>query len=221
MAVQAESQVGAAALDRLGQPRIDVRIAPGDARAYEVAAGEYVQLVDLEGKQCTDFLAFNGRDHGDEMNLTLTRSTCGAMWPAEGEYIYADSGTALLRVEEDLVKRHDTTLPACNAAYYAALGYPDHKNCTDNFNRELGAFGLRERQVWEPINFFYNAHLDADGRTFVVEEPLSKPGDYVLLRAETDLLLASSACPDDLSPTNGWNPTDILVRIYPALRKGE
>jgi aminomethyltransferase len=49
------------------------------------------------------------------------------------------------------------------------------------------------------------------------EEPLSRPGDYVLMRAETDLLLATSACPDDLTPTNGWNPTDILVRVYPPL----
>lgn len=216
MTAQAEPRTGESMLSRLGEARLERRVAPGDAWAYEVAAGEYVQLIDVEGKQCTDFLAFNGHDHGDEMNLTLTRNNCGAMWPAEGQYIYADSGAALLRVEEDLVQRHDTTLPACNAAYYAALGYPDHKNCTDNFNRELGAFGLRSRHVWEPINFFYNAHLAEDGRTFVVEEPLSKSGDYVLLRAETALLLASSACPDDLSPTNGWNPTDIVVRIYPA-----
>ncbi len=203
-------------LERLGAPRLELRIEPGDARAYRVAEGEYVQLVDLEGKQCTDFLAFNGTDLDDEMNLTLTRANCEALWPEEGQYIYSDNGVALLRVEEDLVKRHDTTLPACNAAYYAALGYPDHKNCTDNFNRELQEHGLKPRFVWQPINFFYNTRLAEDGRTFVVEEPVSRPGDYVLLRAETDLLLASSACPDDLSPTNGWNPTDILVRIYPG-----
>lgn len=213
MAVQ---EAAAPILGRLGTPRIEMRIAPGDARAYEVKAGEYIQLIDIEGKQCTDFLAFDGQDPADEMNLTLTRANCNALWPAEGELIYADSGKALLRLEEDLVKRHDTTLPACNAAYYAALGYPNHKNCTDNFNRELSVHGLAPRHVWQPINFFYNTHLADDQRTFVVDEPVSRPGDYVLLRAETDLLLASSACPDDLSPTNGWNPTDILVRVYPA-----
>jgi aminomethyltransferase len=216
MATPAQPETAVSLVRRLGAPRLELRIEPGDARAYEVHGGEYVQLVDLAGKQCTDFLAFTGRDHHDEMNLTLTRANCNALWPAEGEYIYAESGQALLRVEEDLVKRHDTTLPACNAAYYAALGYPDHKNCTDNFNRELGAYGFAARQIWQPINFFYNTQLAADRRTFVVEEPLSKPGDYVLLRAETDVLLASSACPDDLSPTNGWHPTDVLVRVYPS-----
>ncbi len=183
-----------------------------------MASGEYVQIVDIEGKQCTDFLAFNRHDLNDEMNLTLTRANCEALWPDEGQFVYSNNGVALLRIEEDQVKRHDTTLPACNAAYYAALGYPDHKNCTDNFNRELEAFGLARRYVWQPINFFYNTHLAADQRTFIVDEPVSKPGDYVLMRAETDVLLASSACPDDLSPTNGWNPTDVLVRVYPAER---
>jgi aminomethyltransferase len=216
MGVRAQTESHVSVISRLGEPRLELRIAPGDARAYTVKAGEYVQIVDLEGKQCTDFLAFNGNDHDDEMNLTLTRANCNALWPDEGQLIYASSGAVLLRLEEDLVKRHDTTLPACNAAYYEALGYPDHKNCTDNFNRELSARGLKPRFVWQPINFFYNTGLAEDKRTFVVEEPLSKPGDYVLLRAETDVLLASSACPDDLSPTNGWNPTDILIRVYPA-----
>ena len=216
MSTQTEPQETLALLSRLGQPRLELRIEPGDARAYEVKAGEYVQIVDLEGKQCTDFLAFDGVNPADEMNLTLTRNNCGALWPTVGQCVYADSGVALLRVEEDLVNRHDTTLPACNREYYAALGYPDHKNCTDNFNRELGEHGLAARHIWEPINFFYNTTLADDGRTLVVHEPLSGAGDYVLLRAERDLLLASSACPDDLSPTNGWNPTDVLVRVYPA-----
>jgi len=214
MATPVQTQDAISLLTSLGPPRFQVRIEPGDARAYEVKAGEYVQIIDLEGKQCTDFLAFDGLDHADEMNLTITRANCGALWPAEGELIYATSGRALLRLEEDLVKRHDTTLPACNAEYYAALGYPDHKNCTDNFNRELSAHGLHPRRYWQPINWFYNTQLGPDGRTFVFEEPTSRPGDYVLLRAERDLLLASSSCPDDLSPTNGWKPTDVLVRIY-------
>jgi aminomethyltransferase len=217
MATKAQPEVRSSILGRLGAPRLEMRIAPGDARAYGVKAGEYVQIVDVEGKECSDFLAFNGSDYADEMNLTLTRTNCEGLWPAPGQYVYAGSGIALLRMEEDLVGRHDTTLPACNAAYYAAMGYPDHKNCTDSFNRALAAFGLGVRNPWEPINFFFNTRLAEDQRTLVIEEPLSRPGDYVLMRAETDLLLATSACPDDLSPTNGWNPTEILVRVYPPL----
>src|SRR5947208_2136158 len=102
MTVRAEQ--GQSLLERLGTPRLELRIEPGDARAYRVAAGEYVQLVDIEGKQCSDFLAFNGADPDDEMNLTLTRANCEALWPEEGQYIYSDNGVALLRVEEDMVR---------------------------------------------------------------------------------------------------------------------
>ena len=73
MTAQAEPRTGESMLSRLGEARLERRVAPGDAWAYEVAAGEYVQLIDVEGKQCTDFLAFNGHDHGDEMNLTIAR----------------------------------------------------------------------------------------------------------------------------------------------------
>jgi aminomethyltransferase len=72
------------------------------------------------------------------------------------------------------------------------------------------------RRFWEPINFFYNTKVGGDGRVIEIEPALSKPGDYVLMRAETDLVVATSACPDDLAPTNGFNPTDIMVRVFPA-----
>src|SRR5438874_2648301 len=124
MAIQTQPEARSSIQSRLGAPRLEMRIAPGDARAYEIKAGEYVQIVDVEGKECSDFLAFNGSDHSDEMNLTLTRTNCEGLWPAPGQYVYADSGRALLRMEEDLVGRHDTTLPACNAAYYAAMATP-------------------------------------------------------------------------------------------------
>jgi aminomethyltransferase len=51
------------------------------------------------------------------------------------------------------------------------------------------------------------------------DEPWSRPGDYVLLRAMSDLVCASSACPDDIDPANAWVPTDIHVRVYPAERR--
>jgi aminomethyltransferase len=65
------------------------------------------------------------------------------------------------------------------------------------------------------VNFFFNTKIGPDGRVIEVEPALSRPGDYVLMRAEVDLLVASSACPDDIGPTNGFNPTEIMVRVFP------
>jgi aminomethyltransferase len=113
----------------------------------------------------------------------------------------------------DTVGRHDTFMLACSAKYYDDIGYPGHDNCTENFNRALQEFKVKPRAGWPAINFFYNTFVEAND-AIGLDEPWSRPGDYVLLRAMTDLVCASSSCTDDVDPANGWHPTDIHIRIY-------
>ncbi|HEY6076103.1 MAG TPA: glycine cleavage T C-terminal barrel domain-containing protein, partial [Gaiella sp.] len=101
------------------------------------------------------------------------------------------------------------------AKYYEDMGYFGHVNCSDNFNGELAPYTIEPRRGWPAINFFYNTAFDASNAYFL-DEPWSRPGDYVLLRAATDLVCLSSACPDDIDAANGWNPTEVHVRVYPA-----
>src|SRR5699024_8561439 len=116
------------------------------------------------------------------------------------------------------VGRHDTFGLACNAKYYEDFGYPGHVNCTDNFNGQLDRYGVAARKGWPALNLFYNTMFD-EHNMLVFDEPWSRPGDYVMMRAEKDLVCASSACPDDVDPSNAWVPTDIHLRVYPAERK--
>jgi aminomethyltransferase len=166
------------------------------------------------------FLAFHRARPGVGISTTVTRALVDGLYPVPGQCFYDGEGNELLELVEDTVGRHDTFGIACNRETYEALGYPDHVNCTDNFNRELAAFGYAPRRFWEPINFFYNTKIGPDGRIIEIEPALSRAGDYVLMRALTNLLVASSACPDDISPTNGGNPTDIMVRAYSAWASG-
>ena len=94
------------------------------------------------------------------------------------------------------------------------MGYPGHVNCTDNFNAALDPYTIQPRRGWPAVNFFYNTRIDLNNVLFL-DEPWSRPGDYVLLKALTDLVCLSSACPDDIDPANGWEPTEIQVRVYP------
>jgi aminomethyltransferase len=203
----------------LAAPKREILIEAATAQAYEVSAGDYIQIVDVEGRQCSDFLAFDARalGEGKERGLdpTVTRSVQGLSSPAPGLHAkYFDSTVQpLVEIVQDTVGRHDTFLLACNAKYYADAGYPGHANCTDNFNAALAPHGVAPRNGWPAINFFYNTSATADG-AIVSDEPWSRPGDYVLLRALTDLVCASSSCPDDIDPANGWDPTDIKVRLY-------
>ena len=119
----------------------------------------------------------------------------------------------LVEVVRDTVGRHDTFGLACTAKYYEDKGYPGHVNCSENFNGQVTPFGIAPRMGWEALNFFYNTGFDANN-VFVMDEPWSRPGDYVLLRAMSDLVCASSACPDDIDPANGWQVTPVHVRVY-------
>ena len=120
----------------------------------------------------------------------------------------------LVEVIRDTVGRHDTFGLACAAKYYEDMGYFGHANCSDNFNLALEPFQIAPRKGWAAANFFFNTGID-EHNVLYSDEPWSRPGDYVLMQAQTDLICISSACPDDTSPANGWQPTDIHVRIYP------
>jgi aminomethyltransferase len=208
----------------LGEPLLDLRIDASTAQSYVVAAGHYVQVIDVEGRQCSDFLAFDGHrlDDGIERGLdsTATRSLMASAYPQPGLHgtFFTQDFQPLVDVVQDTVGRHDTFALACHAKYYEDLGYPGHANCTDNFNRALDRYGIAPRVGWPGLNLFYNTAFDARNQ-LVADEPWSMPGDFVLMRARTDLVCATSACPDDIDPSNAWVPTDIHVRVYDGRRK--
>ena len=203
----------------LAEPRLDFRVDKASASSYEVKAGEYIQVIDVEGKQCSDFLAFHGPklQEGVERGLdsTVTRSLMAKAYPMPGLHgkFYDADMDPLVEVVQDTVGRHDTFALACTSKYYEDMGYPGHTNCTENFNRTLDPYTIAPRKGWPALNFFYNTQFDSD-LVLTMDEPWSRPGDYVLLRAMTDLVCASSACPDDIDPANGWNITDVHVRVY-------
>ncbi len=204
----------------LADPRLDFRIERATAQSYEVEAGEFIQVIDVEGRQCSDFLSFStskleaGIERG--LDATTTRSLMGAAYPTPGLFskFFDQDMQPLVEVIQDTVGRHDTFNLACTAKYYEDMGYPGHVNCSENFNAALAPFAVAPRKGWPAINFFYNTAVD-EQNVLYFREPWSRPGDYVLLRANTDLVCASSACPCDVDAANGWNPTDIHVRVYP------
>ncbi|MCH2339126.1 DUF1989 domain-containing protein [Pseudomonas sp. NPDC047963] len=203
----------------LGELLDEFTIRPGSARAYPVAAGQYIQVIDVAGRQCSDFVAFDrrGLDAGHEIDLdpTVTRTLNGSAWPGPGLFsrFFDRNMQPMLEVVRDTVGRHDTFALACTARYYESQGYFGHANCSDNISRALADHGVSGRPGWPAINFFFNTAIDAHHQ-LTIDEPWSRPGDYVLLRAQTDLVCASSSCPDDIDPANGWQPTDIQIRLY-------
>ncbi|BDW96908.1 aminomethyltransferase [Thalassospira tepidiphila] len=210
--------------DPLADPVVDLRVHSATAEAYEIKAGDYIQILDVDGRQCTDFQCFDARklDRGiqNPLDVTTTRTLMGHAYPMPGLHgkYYDQDMDPLVEVIQDTCGRHDAFAMACAAKYYDDIGYPGHVNCTDNFNAALAKHGVDPRAGWMAINFFFNTGIDDHGVMYA-DPPWSRPGDYVLLRAMTDLVCVSSACPDDTSAANAWKPTDIHIRSYDGAEK--
>nr|WP_298686282.1 aminomethyltransferase family protein [uncultured Dongia sp.] len=205
----------------LGEMVAEYRVDKCTALSYEVRQGQFIQIIDVAGRQCSDFVAFDarqlaaGRERG--IDMTTTRTMLGAIYPGPGlasKFFDVDM-QALVEVVRDTCGRHDTFGLACTPRFYEDAGYPGHPSCSENFNFALEKFGLETRRGWQAVNLFYNTGVNAANAIFL-DDPWSRPGDYVLMKAMKDLVCGSSACPDDIDATNAWNPTDIHVRIYDA-----
>lgn len=204
----------------LGRIRDEFRITRGTAMAYEVNKGQFVQVIDVEGQQCSDFTAMRASalDAGQEryIDSTVSRTMARSAYPQPGLYdkFYDQDIRPLLAVRQDTVGRHDTFALACTARGYEERGFPGHLNCSDNISEAFAPFGVEARTAWPAINFFFNSWIDPAHNQIASDEAWSRSGDYVAMEALTDLACVSTACPDDVDPINGWNPTDIHVRIY-------
>jgi aminomethyltransferase len=205
----------------LAEPRLDIRVDVASAEKFEVYEGEYIQIIDVQGRQCSDFLAFNRKalDEGREQGLdaVTTRTLTGTAYPIPGlsSKFFDKDRNALVEIVQDTVGRHDTFNLACTTRYYEDMGYFGHPNCTDNFNGALKEYTpIGSLSGWPAINFFYNTNVDAHNHIWS-DEPWSRPGDYVVMRALADLVCAASSCPSDIDASNGWHLTEIQVRVYP------
>jgi aminomethyltransferase len=210
--------------DPLADPILDLRVKSATAESYFVKAGDYIQILDVDGRQCTDFQCFDARklDKGIQhaLDVTTSRTLMGHAYSMPGLHskYFDQDWVPLVEVVQDTVGRHDAFAMACASKYYDDIGYPGHVNCSDNFNKALAQHGVDPRPGWMAVNLFFNTNIDSHG-VLISDEPWSRPGDYVLFRALTDIVCVNSACPDDTSPANGWYLSDIHVRTYSGAEK--
>ena len=92
-------------------------------------------------------------------------------------------------------------------------GVEEHRSCKENLYEALAEFNVSPPVTPEVLNIFQNSGPDEEGN-LSIKEPLSKAEDFVVLRALVDLLVVASACPMDLNPCNGFNPTDLMLEVY-------
>jgi uncharacterized protein len=176
--------------------------------------GDVLRLVDLEGRQAVDFLCYNARDYEDRYAAADTMKINGNIFIRKGSVIYSVSCNPMLSVIEDSCGFHDTIGGCCSSALNRRrYGKPDDPNCRQNFLGELARYGMGPRDMVANMNFFMYVPVGADG-AMDMGPSRSRPGDYVELRAEMDVLAVVSNCPQMNNPVNDFNPTAVRSLVY-------
>ena len=178
-----------------------------------VKRGQVLTIKDTHGQQAVDFLCYDADNTSDRYSATNTVKIQGNVYVGNGTVLYADSGKPLLTVIEDTVGRHDTIYGCCsNPNNKLRYDVETTESCYTNFTQELQKHGMDVTSIVPNVNWFMSVPVLGDGSAGVAEAAL-KPGSYVKLRAECNVLAVLSNCPQMHNPCNGFKPTPIEVWI--------
>lgn len=178
--------------------------------------GQVLTIVDLDGNQAVDFLAYDAHDTARAYSAQATLQEQETVFLSTGSVLRDNESAPLLTVVDDRVGRHDTLGGACsresNALRYGHHTYAQHA-CADNFLAELSRYGMGKRDQVSNVNWFMNVPVEPDGALGIVDG-ISAPGLSLSLRAETDTLVVVSNCPQINNPCNGFEPSRAEMVVY-------
>ena len=178
-----------------------------------VKRGQVLAIKDTHGQQAVDFLCYDADNTADRYSATNTVKVQGNVYVGNGTVLYADSGKPLLTVIEDTIGRHDTIYGCCsNPNNKLRYDVETTESCYTNFTQELQKHGMDVTSIVPNVNWFMSVPVLGDGSAGVAEAAL-KPGSFVKLRAECNVLAVLSNCPQMHNPCNGYDPTPIEVWI--------
>ena len=180
-----------------------------------VKAGQTLRIVDLEGNQAVDFLMYAQADDAERYSAQDTIAAQGNIFLRTGSVLMSNEGRRMAVVTETAVEYHDTIGGACSCESNT-LRYGHHTKsqhaCVENFLQGNARFGRGKRDMVSNINWFMNVPVEADGALGIVDG-ISAPGLFVDMRAEMDLVVVVSNCPQINNPCNGFNPTPVRMVI--------
>lgn len=187
--------------------------------SYILRKGQTLRIVDSYGQQAVDTLFYNAEDFSERYSANDTLREQGSAYVVMGTALVSNEGRVMARIVANTGGAHDTSAGACscesNTVRFGHHVKYQHA-CRENFVLEVSKYGMGKRDVVPNINFFMNVPVEPDGNLAIVDGE-SKPGDYVELVAEMDILCVISNCPQINNPCNGFIPTPVRALIWEAL----
>lgn len=189
-----------------------VRIAPRSAAGFELAKGQLLTVYDPEGRQVADLLAYGKADTREVLSNGRTFDYEETIRLTAGNRLWSNRSNVLLTIEEDTAGCHDFLLTPCSVDTFRHF-YPDkpeHRGCFGNLAEALAPWGIVEDDIPVAFNCFMNVPVDDDGKVRVLPPP-TNAGDYISLRAETDLVIGITACSAYDSNGGSFKPIDYRI----------
>ena len=192
----------------------------GDPWMAEIKKGQVFRILDLEGNQAVDTLFYSVSNPEERYSAVDTIARRRQLYLTTGSVLYSSEGNAMLTIVADTCGRHDTLGGACsaesNTIRYDLAKRPMH-SCRDSFMHALNHCGcaanMTKRDITANINFFMNVPVTAEG-TLSFADGISGAGKYVEMRAEMDVIVLISNCPQLNNPCNAYNPTPVRLLVW-------
>ena len=191
-------------------------IAPQTGVAFRMHAGEILRVIDLQGEQVSDLMAF-GIDGKEVLSAGRSIDYNSTIKLSAGHVLYSNRSNKMLTILADSVGQHDILFAPCSPEMFVALYNfdPSHPSCFRNLADSLSAFDIDEDRIGTTFNIFMNAEMLPSGELKVLP-PVSKAGDSITFRAEMDLIVGLTACSAELS--NNWSFKPIGYEVLPAAK---
>ena len=171
-------------------------IAPRSGVAFELARGQRLRVIDPEGEQVADLLAYSRDDVGEVLSSGRSLDYASCIYLTTGHSLYSNRSNVMLRIVEDMVGRHDFLLTPCSAEMFRII-YGDanpHRGCFGNLAAALAPYGVTPDAIPTAFNIFMNVPVDGTTGQLRVEPPLSRAGDHIVFEATMDLVIGLTAC---------------------------
>ncbi len=188
-------------------------IPPRSGTSLKLARGQVLTVIDPEGEQVSDLIAYNAHDIEEYLSSGRSIDYAGRIFLTTGDTLYSNRSNPMLTIVHDDVGRHDFSLTPCSREMFRII-YKDehpHHGCQGNLERAMAPYGVSPDRI--PIAFNVFMHVDVNPRTGEIRvlPPLSKPGDSTSFRAEMDLIVALTACSAGQSNNFRYKPIHYRV----------
>ena len=184
-----------------------------EGTSFILKAGQYLKVIDIEGEQVADLVCYNKNDKREYLSSGRTIDYAETIFFTKGHPFYSNRSNVMFDIVEDTVGRHDFLLTPCSAEMFTIIyGHKEpHRGCFGNIANALKKYGIEEDNIPTTFNIFMHVSINADTGNIATLPPISKAGDYIIIKARMDLIVALTACSAGMSNNYSYKPIGFTI----------